>query len=103
MKNNPLIVSLLIGLIVVLVIAGVSILVKMNSLSSVYKKELAKNISSEKSIEDLNAENESLQQSIDSLNIQLKDLKEEHLKLDKFKDKLEENLKDELMKQKLDK
>lgn len=103
MKNNPLIVSLLIGLIVVLVIAGVSLLVKMNSLSSVYKKELAKNISFEKSVEDLNAENDSLKGNIDGLNIQLKDLREEYSKLEKFKDKLEENLKDELMKQKLGK
>ena len=101
MKDNPLIISLLIGLIVVLVIAGVSLLVKMNALSGVYKQELAKNISLEKNIEDLKAENSDLADEIGQLKLEVKDLKEENLKVEKLKDRLEENLKEELMKQKL--
>jgi len=108
MKDSPLIISLLIGLIVVLVIAGVSILVKMNSLSSEYKKQLAKNISCEKANEDLKktlettqGENDKLKEDITGLNLQLESLGEENAKLEKLKEKLEENLKEELMKQKL--
>ena len=101
MKDNPLIISLLIGLIVILVIAGVSLLVKMNVLSGVYKQELAKNISLEKNIEDLKAENGNLAKEIGQLNNKIGDLKEENAKTEKLKDKLEENLKEELMKQKL--
>ena len=98
MRDNPFMISLLIGLIVVLIIAGVSVLVKMNSLSGAYKKELAKNISSEKTIEDLKGQNSSLQKTIDQLNAQIKELKQEYLKLEKFKQKLEDDLKEELMK-----
>ncbi len=101
MKDNPLIISLLIGLIVVLVIAGVSLLVKMNSLSGVYKQELAKNISLAKNIEDLKSDNSDLAGDIEQLNDKIEDLKEENVKIEKLKDKLEENLKEELMKQKL--
>jgi uncharacterized protein YlxW (UPF0749 family) len=103
MKDSPLIISLLIGLIVVLVIAGVSLLVKMNSLSGVYKQELAKNISLEKNIEDLKAENSNLTAKIEQLNLEAKNLREENLKIEKLKEKLEDNLKEELMKSKLDK
>jgi len=108
MKDNPLIISLLIGLIVILVIAGVSLLVKMNSLSGIYKQELARNISFEKSIEDIKIKNSGLTDEIGQLNIQIKSLKDENAKLkndnakiEKLKDRLEENLKEELMKQKL--
>jgi len=101
MKNSPLIISLLIGLIVILVIAGVSLLVKMNSLSGAYQKEVAKNISTEKAIEDLKEEKSSLKESISQLNTQIEELKLENLKLNKLKEKLEESLKDELMKDRL--
>jgi len=101
MKDNPLIISLLIGLIVILVIAGVSLLVKMNSLSGVYKQELAKNISLEKNTEDLKAKNSDLVGEIGQLNDKIEELKLEKEKTEKLKDKLEENLKEELMKQKL--
>lgn len=101
MKDNPLIISLLIGLIVILVIAGVSLLVKMNVLSGVYKQELAKNISLEKNAEDLKAENSSLAGEVGQLNDAIKDLEEENIKIERLKEKLEENLKDELMKQKV--
>lgn len=101
MKDSPLIISLLIGLVVILVIAGVSLLVKMNTLSGVYKQELAKNISLEKNTEDLKAENNTLSEEIKKLNDKIGELKEENAKISKLKDKLEENLKEELMKQKL--
>jgi len=101
MKDSPLIISLLIGLIVVLVIAGVSLLVKMNSLSGIYKKELAKNISLEKSNEDLKAENSSVKEELAQLKVRIKDLQEENMKLEELNAKLEENLKDELMRKKL--
>ena len=101
MKDNPLIISLLIGLIVILVIAGVSLLVNINALSGVYKQELAKNISLEKNAEDLKAKNSSLTGEIGKLNVTIEDLKEENMKIEKLKEKLEENLKEELMKQKV--
>lgn len=122
MKDNPLIVSLLIGLVVILVVAGVSLLVKMNTLSGVYKKELAKNISLEKTIEDLKKGNNDLTENMDKINVQItniqkehiqeledakktyiqdmESLKEQNLRLEKLKEKLEENLKEELMKTK---
>ncbi len=57
MKDKPLILSLLVGLIMVLVVAGVSLLVKINSLSG-FREELAKkNMALEKTVEDLKAEN----------------------------------------------
>jgi len=101
MKDNPLIISLLIGLIVILVIAGVSLLVNINALSGVYKQELAKNISLEKNAEDLKAKNSSLTGEIGKLNVTIEDLKEENMKIEKLKEKLEENLKEELIKQKI--
>lgn len=101
MKDSPLIISLLIGLIVVLVIAGVSLLVKMNTLSGIYKEELAKNIGLEKNIEDLKVENSGFKEEIAQLKVTTKGLQEENMKLEELKAKLEENLKDELMRKKL--
>ncbi|MBU1122255.1 MAG: hypothetical protein ABIH71_00215 [Candidatus Omnitrophota bacterium] len=112
MGDKPLIVSLLIGLIVVLVIAGVSLLVKMNSLSEMYKKELSKNMSFQKTMESIKDENAGLKKETDSLQnennerkkdiVQLKftveELNNEIAKANKLKDKLEESLKEELMK-----
>ena len=101
MKDSPLIIGLLVGLIVVLVIAGVSLLTKMNSLSAVYKQELARNIGLDETIEGLRSNNSNLKKNVGELEVEVEGLKEENLKLEKLKDKLEENLKDELMKQKL--
>ena len=105
MKDKPLMISLLIGLIVILVIGGVSILVKMNSLSDVYKKKLAQNLSLQKKIEDFRQENESLKEKnsklteeVGQLNSQVSELEIENTKLEKLKEKLEESLKEELMK-----
>ena len=101
MKDNPFLVSLLIGLVVVLVIAGVSLLVKMNSMSETYKQELSKNMDFERTIENLKAENQSFKENVGELIVEVGKIKEEYAKLDALKKKLEENLKEELMKQKL--
>jgi len=115
MKNNPVIISLLVGLVVVLVVAGVSILVKMNALSGTYKQELAKSISLEKTIEDLKGDNGKLQKNIDGLKEQISNLQAEsaklndtihsmnaeNLRLQNLNKKLEDNLKEELMSKKL--
>jgi predicted nuclease with TOPRIM domain len=105
MKNNPLILSLLVGLIMVLVIAGVSLLVSINYLSG-HKDELArKNMELEKSLEQLKTENtalieknKGLTEDVNNANTKVEELKTEMAKLEKLKDKLEENLKEELMK-----
>jgi uncharacterized protein YoxC len=106
MKDKPLILSLLVGLIMVLVVAGVSLLVKINSLSS-FREELAKkNMSLEKTIEDLKAENnavsdknKALIEDVNKANEKVNELKTELTKLGKLKAKLEDNLADELIKQ----
>ncbi|MFA5008319.1 MAG: hypothetical protein WC546_03770 [Candidatus Omnitrophota bacterium] len=106
MKDKPLILSLLVGLIMVLVVAGVSLLVKINSLSG-FREELAKkNMNLEKTIEDLKTENSAiteknkvLTQDVNKANDKVTELKTELTKLEKLKAKLEENLADELVKQ----
>jgi len=101
MKDSPFLVSLLIGLVVVLVIAGISLLVKMNSMSGEYKQELSKSMDFERTIENLKSENQSLKENVGELIVEIGKLKEEYAKLDELKKKLEDNLKEELMKQKL--
>ncbi len=106
MKDKPLILSLLVGLIMVLVVAGVSLLVKINSLSG-FREELAKkNMTLEKAIEDLKAENGTLTdknkvltEDVNKANEKVDGLKTELTKLEKLKAKLEDNLADELIKQ----
>ncbi|MCF7887097.1 MAG: hypothetical protein K9L71_01625 [Candidatus Omnitrophica bacterium] len=99
MKNNVWIISLLVGLMVVLVIGGVSLLVKVNALSKEYKQESAKNISLEKTIDDLKEKNEDLQEKAKQLNAQnasfsetISDLKKENkqllLNVEQFKSKI---------------
>jgi len=112
MKDKPLIISLLIGFIVILVIAGVSILVKLNTVNTAYNKKTSENISLQKNIEDLKRENDILKSENLSLKDENKTLKEQEAsfkskmdaiktdmkKLEKLKEKLEDNLKEELMK-----
>ena len=78
MKDNPFLVSLLIGLVVVLVIAGVSLLVKMNSMSETYKQELSKNMDFERTIENLKAENQSFKENVGELIVEVGKIKEEY-------------------------
>jgi uncharacterized protein YlxW (UPF0749 family) len=112
MSEKPLVFSLLVGLIVVLVIAGVSLSVQVNRQSEAYKKEVAKNISLQKDIESIQNEKERLAKDVDSLNseasalnstiakisTELAALKLDREKTEMLKQKLEENLKDELYK-----
>lgn len=121
MSDKPLVLSLLIGLIFVLVIAGVSLLVTKNALHDAFRQEVAKNISSAQKIEDLKQEvvqreqtienitaemaatekeNNNLKGAIANLSSQLDDMKLEKQKTEKLKEKLEDNLKEELMKKK---
>ncbi|MCF7873858.1 MAG: hypothetical protein K9L84_03875 [Candidatus Omnitrophica bacterium] len=100
MKNNVWIISLLVGLVVVLVIGGVSLLVKVNSLSKEYKQESAKNISLEKTIEDLKEEKIDLQEKAEQLNAQnislsktVDDLKQENNQFSSQVKQLEEKVK----------
>ncbi|MDD4294220.1 MAG: hypothetical protein PHP69_01755 [Candidatus Omnitrophica bacterium] len=106
MRDKPFIVSLLIALIVVLVIAGVSLIVKMNKLQADYKSEVADKMTVQKELEDAKtsskkavAENQALQDKVKLLDDQLIKVQDEMARLEKLKDKLEENLKDELIKQ----
>lgn len=103
MSERPLIISLLIGLIVVLVIGGVSLLVRMNSLDNIYKKEISKNMSLQEDVESLQEENASLKEEKagfkkDSAQFKTKvdELTKEAASLELLKDKLEENLKEAL-------
>ncbi len=105
MKDRPLILSLLVGLIMVLVIAGVSLLVRINALSGSERKIQAEKMTISEQLENLKKDNSSLTEKnkglIDDLaqaNTKLEETKTELAKLEKLKDKLEENLKDELMK-----
>lgn len=106
MKDKPLILSLLVGLIMVLVVAGVSLLVRINSLSG-FREELAKkNMTLEKTVEDLKADNSALTEKnkgltedVNKANEKINEMKTELNKLEKLKAKLEENLADELIKQ----
>lgn len=105
MKDAPLIVSLLIALIIIMAVGGVSILVKMNSVSDIYNQKLTENLSLKKELETFKSENVSLKdqmnilkKQIEGLQTQIKDLEVENVKLVRLKNKLEENLKEELMK-----
>jgi len=107
MKDKPLILSLLVGLIMVLVVASVSFLVQINSLSG-HRDDLAKkNMALEKKVEELKAENVVLSEKnkgvtdeLGSTKVKMDELKIEIARLEKLKEKLEDNLKDELMKTK---
>lgn len=81
MSDKPLIVSLLIGLIVILVIGGVSLLVKMNSLSDLYKKGLAENMTQQKTIETFKEEKTMLNEEKTSLKEENGRLKDDVVKM----------------------
>ena len=109
MKDNPLVVGLVAAFLVVVSIAAVSFLVKMNSYSEAYKKEASHNMSLQEQLETVKAENtvlktksSELKYEVDSSDAKIKDLKNEVAGLEKLKQKLEENLKEELVKKELD-
>ncbi len=111
MKNQPLFVSIIIGIIVVFVIVGASLVAKLSNVNKLYKEESLKNMELAKDneklkdeIASLKEENESLKKENDTLETVVKDLKDEiatkTLEIDKLKklnEVLEDKLKEELM------
>jgi predicted RNase H-like nuclease (RuvC/YqgF family) len=114
MKNQPLMLSILLGIMLLLIIGGISISAKLSFTSKQYRKTLDKMIDLEKSqqqvslqyeqtatkIEELERTNTKLKTRVDelsknntSLNLELEELKI-------LKNKLEDDLKAELMKKK---
>lgn len=101
MRGSPLIIGLLVGLIVILVISGVSLSVKMNSLSSERDKQLAEKRNCEVIAEDLKVENRNLLRTIEELNLQIVALQRENKGLDKLKTELEGNSQEKLMRDRI--
>lgn len=102
MKENSLLLSLLAGLITVLLIAGVSLLVKINKVSSSYSLQVAKTIDLEKQIKDTQDKNVELEEGnltskkeIETLRLKIAKMEEEKLQLEQKNKKLEDSLKKE--------
>ncbi|UCG35023.1 MAG: hypothetical protein JSW17_05925 [Candidatus Omnitrophota bacterium] len=108
MRDNPLSVSLLLGIIAVLVIVGGSSLIKMKLIDDEYRVELTQKSSIRMTMEEaieanstLQAENETLKKNVDALTLQVEFLSEDLEKLKEINQKLENSLKEALIKQKL--
>ena len=111
MRNQPLLLSILLGVIIVLVIAGISLSVRLNTLSKSYYSSISQNMELERNNQGLKEEKEALLEKIDKLKREIitlqekvkrletdnTSLKEELERTKKLKDKLEENLKEELL------
>ena len=113
MKNQPLLVSIVIGIIVIFVIVGASLVAKLSNVSKLYKseslktmqlEELSENLKSQ--IATLNEENNKLKDdkkiletTVSSLKEQIDSLTLEVEKLERIKEVFEEKLKEELMKE----
>lgn len=111
MKDQPLFLSVLLGIIVVLVIGGVSLSVKVNYMSRNYKQLLAENMELQKENQELQKNERSFSKSVSELKKIIETQKEresglikqnealsvELEKTTRLKDKLEEGLKEELM------
>jgi len=112
MKNQALILGILLGIIVILIIGGVSVSVKLNQVSKNYQLAVKKKIELEKKTQFLEAEKEALLKNIQELKRKVEELnkkveglikEKENLlleleKMRRLKEKLEESLKEELMK-----
>jgi len=112
MKDQALVFGVLLGIIVILIIGGVSVSIKLNQVNKNYQLAVKKKIELEKKSQSLEAEkeallksNQELKRKIEELNKKIDDLNKEKenllLELEKMKrlkEKLEENLKEELMK-----
>jgi chromosome segregation ATPase len=106
MKNNPVILGLVAGLIIVLLIGGVTLQVQLNRVTNDYKSEKTRAEGLQKSFNTIKSENDSLkgvnsglQEQVGKLDQKAKDLALEITKLEALKAKLEENLQNELIKQ----
>ena len=111
MNERPLVFSLLIGLIVVLVVAGVSLSVQINRQSEVYKKEVAKSISLQKDveaaksttgdltrqIESLRGENDALKSTVASVTSENEGLKLEKARITAVKNEIEQKFGEKLV------
>ncbi|MBN2483843.1 MAG: hypothetical protein JXD21_06565 [Candidatus Omnitrophica bacterium] len=114
MKNQPLILSILLGIILLFIIGGLSISARLSSTSKQYKEQLAEQIELQKTNGILQEEKDALLKSTLGLKEELKkkDLQIEELiarietleseleKLKILKQKLEENLQEALMQSK---
>ena len=113
MRNQPLLVSIVIGIIVIFVIVGASLVAKLSSANKDYKNELAKRMEVEEAnqklrgdIVALKKENKDLADAKTTLEGVIEGLKEELAtagieieKLRKIKEVFEDKLKEELMKE----
>jgi len=113
MKSEPLLLGVLLGIIVILIIGGVSLSVRLNQLRKNYQEVAGKNLKLEELVENLKAEKEALikanqdlknkieelKKEIDKLTNEKESLKLELEKMRRLKEKLEESLKEELMKE----
>ena len=113
MKNQPLFLSIIIGIIVVFVIVGASLVAKLSNETKMRKQESLAKIDLEKKNKDLEADisslndanstlkgqKASLEETVTSLNTQVAALQDEVEKLKKLKEMLEDKLKEELTKQ----
>jgi len=111
MKNQPLLVSIIIGIIVVFVIVGASLVAKLSTVNKLYHDESLKNMelakkndslnskiaSLEKKNNDLENKKSALEKEIGTLKDQIANDAIEIDKLKKYKEVLEDKLKDELM------
>jgi len=113
MKSEPLLLGILLGIIVILIIGGVSLSVRLSQLRKNYQEVAGRNLKLEELIENLKAEKEALikanqdlknkvealKKEIDKLTNEKENLKLELEKMRRLKEKLEESLKEELMKE----
>lgn len=102
MKNNPLVLSILIGIILVLAIISVSFFVKMKSLMDLTQEEKIMRMNSQKMVEDLQAENtalkesnEKLEKGMGQLTAQVEKFKKDIAILEDVKADMEEMVKEE--------
>jgi|GEM_PF-4562844 len=108
MRDSPLSVSLLLGIIAVLAIIGVSSLIKMKLIDKEYKTETTQKSFLHMTLEEareansaLQKENETLKKEVDALTLQVEFLSEDLKKIQEINQQLEDSLKEALIKQKL--
>jgi len=113
MRNQPLLVSVVIGIIVIFVIVGASLVAKLGNETKKYNTEYSKRLSLENvnqglisNVDSLKKDNKSLldgkamlEDVVAGLKSDIEEANIEIEKLNKIKDVFEEKLKDELMKE----
>lgn len=114
MKNQPLILSILLGIILLLIIGGISISARLSATSKQYKEKLAEQIKSQEMQDILQEEKDALLKSTIDLKEKLKNkevrieelknqnqaLVDELEKVKVMKEKLEDDLQEMLLKSK---